>query len=709
MRIAMKVLCLFSIALPLAVAQTPADTDGGWPREVDSGGSHFVIFQPQVDRWKENHIEARSAVTVTREGAATPIFGIVSISANTDVDNESRIVTLEDLKVTSVSFPSAASQQPALLNAIRDSLPEWPHTISLDRLLADLAITQAETAAESVPLKNTPPKIIFSSTPSVLILIDGEPVYRSVEGTRYSRVINTPALLLFDSSAGRFYLDGKNWWMTATSLNGPWSAAANSPSDLDQIKIQLTQDEEKDPHDHSQDQGAVGPGMSPPTVYVSTVPAELLQTRGTPQYSPIPKTQLVYITNTENDIFLDTKTQDYYTLLSGRWFKAKSLNGPWSWDAGNQLPRDFAKIPPESPKGSVLASVPETDQAKEAVIANQVPQTAEVKRSEAKLEVRYDGTPRFSPIERTGMEYAINSDTDVIHAQGRYYACRNAVWFVADSPNGPWVLADFIPAVIYTIPPSSPLFHVRYVHVYGATPEFVYFGYTPGYMGAFVSDGVVVFGTGWTYPAWYGDFYIGWPWTWGFGFHYGYWGGGWLWRPVGYPWWYHNPWYVHRVYYEHWNPHWRPGDREWFRNNVNVFNRWPRNTVVRPAPPRFTRPEQPRPNQPAPPRLGGRPEQPRPNQRGGVQPGQHNDLYAGRDGHVYEHRPNGWYENNNSGNWSKVKPDQRLEQQRQSRSLGEARQNEYHRQGPTSGIPRTQSPRSGGGTRGGRSGKGGRR
>jgi len=50
-----------------------------------------------------------------------------------------------------------------------------------------------------------------------------------------------------------------------------------------------------------------------------------------------------------------------------------------------------------------------------------------------------------------------------------------------------------IPACIYTIPPSSPLFHE---YVYGGTPEYVYVGYTPSYMGAFVSDGVVVFGAG---------------------------------------------------------------------------------------------------------------------------------------------------------------------------------------------------------------------
>ena len=365
---------------------------------------------------------------------------------------------------------------------------------------------------------------------------------------------------------------------------------------------------------------------------MSTTPAELLVTRGAPQLSPIPKTKLLYVTNTENNIFLDVPTQNYYVLLSGRWYQSKSLEGPWTWVSWNQLPRDFAKIPPDSPKGSVLASVPGTEQAREAVIANQIPQTAAVRRSEAKLEVRYDGAPQFRPIEGTSLEYAMNTANDVIRAGARYYACHNGVWFVADAPDGPWVVADTIPAEIYRIPPSSPLFHDRYVYVYGATPDLVYFGYTPGYLGAYVYDGVVVFGTGWVYPPWIGDYWFGWPWTWGFGFDYGYWGGGWFWRPVGNYWWYHNPWNMHRVYSEHWNPQWHPGDAERFHYNSNIYNRWQGNAVVA----RQVRP------------AGG---------ASLARQGQPRDLYAGRNGQVWEHRQNGWYQQGNNGNWSRSQPE----------------------------------------------------
>lgn len=444
------ILSLSYFAFPLLFAQAPVNGDGNWPREIDTDNIHLAVYQPQVDNWKDNRIEARSAVIVTRKGDPTQIFGIVSINARTEVDRESRLVAFNDITIKDATFPSAPALQSTLLKAVRESVPSWPQTVSLDRLLADLEISQAETKAESIRLKNDPPKVILSQSPAVLILIDGEPAYRPVEGTRYTRVVNTPALMLFDSSAGIFYLDGGPWWMTASSLKGPWTAAPNPPQDLDDIRKQFTRDEDKEPVS----QTAKSSAPNPPAVYVSTVPAELLVTRGEPTYAPIPKTSLLYITNSDYDIFMDTKTQQYYTLIAGRWFRAKSIEGSWEWVAGEQLPHEFARISPDSAKGHVLASIPGTEQAREAVIANQIPQTATVRRGEAKAEVLYDGSPQFRPIEGTSMEYAINTSSEVIHAEGRYYLVQHGVWFVADSPLGPWIVADWIPPVIYTIPPS---------------------------------------------------------------------------------------------------------------------------------------------------------------------------------------------------------------------------------------------------------------
>ena len=73
----------------------------------------------------------------------------------------------------------------------------------------------------------------------------------------------------------------------------------------------------------------------------------------------------------------------------------------------------FAEIPLESDMGHLLVSVSGTPQAEEAVMENQIPQTAAIKR-DATIEVEYDGEPVFEPIEGTEMTYAVNTSAAVI-------------------------------------------------------------------------------------------------------------------------------------------------------------------------------------------------------------------------------------------------------------------------------------------------------
>jgi hypothetical protein len=690
-RLSIGPILIMLAAFPSLPAQT-APAGDAWPMQLDNNGFHIVIYQPQVDSWKQNRLEGRAAVTATK--ANLEAFGIVTLSARTDVDKETRMVALEDLKVVNASFPGAKPEQGDLSKAISESLPTWPKVVALDRLLADLSVSgaSAEAMKNEPGLKNDPPKIIVSQVSSVLVLIDGEPVLKPVEGsTKYTRVINTPALMLYDTSASRYYLDGGTVWMTSANLTGPWIQAPTPPADLNALKTQLLAAEDKDPHDHSNDpppppkgppaKGGDAASSAPPpvtgapaAVYVSTTPAELVQINGRPRYTPIPKTELTYVMNTSTDLFRDVKTQDFYVLLTGRWYQAKALEGPWSALSGSKLPKDFTKIPPESPEAAVLASIPGTEQAKEAVIANQIPQTATVKRKEAKLTVTYDGAPQFRPIEGTSMEYAVNTSTDVIHAAGRYYAVHDGIWFISDIATGPWAVADNIPPEIYAIPPSNPLYRDRFVYVYGYNPDVVYVGYTPGYLGAYVWDDTVVFGTGWWYPGWEGAYWYGWPWTWGFGFQFGYFGGGWIWRPNGF-WWYHNGPFLDRVYSEHWNTHWAPGDSERLRNNVNVYNRWGGNTVAA------------RNLQPS---AGAT--------RLSTSSASRRDLYAGRDGKVYERQNNTWTQHDNTnGTTKKVQPPQDVRQQQQSRSFGESRTSDFGRSGISQGFPRSAPSFGGGG------------
>ena len=93
----------------------------------------------------------------------------------------------------------------------------------------------------------------------------------------------------------------------------------------------------------------------------------------------------------------------------------------------------------------------------------------------------FDGEPKLAPIAGTTLLYVVNSATPIILINTmtqRYYAVENAVWFKSASPRGPWVVAASVPAVLYTIPPSSPLHYVTDLKIYDVEGDTVYVGYT---------------------------------------------------------------------------------------------------------------------------------------------------------------------------------------------------------------------------------------
>jgi len=134
--------------------------------------------------------------------------------------------------------------------------------------------------------------------------------------------------------------------------------------------------------------------------------------------------------------------------------------------------------------------------------------------------VAYDGDSRFVPVEGTSVRYAVNTAYSVLEVGGRYYCCYNGVWYEASGPLGPWEVCVLVPREIYDLPPSCPVYSVRYVHVYEVTPTVVYCGYLPGYLGCYPWGGVVVYGTGYHYPSWWGRAYYPRPCTFGYAARY---------------------------------------------------------------------------------------------------------------------------------------------------------------------------------------------
>ena len=580
---------------PLApVATQPPPTDP-WPRDVTLSNADALIYQPQVDSWRGNALAWRTAVALRPSGTKDETFGVVWGTARTEVDRATRSVGLEDLIVTKADFPTFPDRGNGYVQGLQAAMKGALATMALDSLETSLAASQT-VAPAALPVKNDPPQIIVSYGPALLVPNDGAPIWKPIPNTSFERVINTQGMLARPVGGRSNYLHVYDGWLSAPALNGPWTLAATAPAGLDAVARQLAAGGTVDLLDG-------GPSATPkpslaagvPAIYVTEAPAELIVFKGQPNLVAIPGTGLLWATNSAIDVIVDTATNDYYVLISGRWFRAPGLGGPWTFVASNALPPSFKQIPPKgTPASVVLASVAGTPQAQEAVIANSIPQTATVQRvGGPTFTPAFDGAPAFQPIAGAPLTYVVNSKIPIIEVSPTsFYAVEAGVWFTATGLTGPWTVATSVPEVIYTIPVSSPLHYVTYVRIYGFTSTVVYEGYTPGYLGTVVAPGgVVVYGTGYVYSPWVGTVWYAPPVTygvaavpvynpavgWAFGFGLGlataaiaepYWGGAY----------YHAGYYgypccgsVSANVYRNWGTGTSSGTRTWYNNPGGSF------------------------------------------------------------------------------------------------------------------------------------------
>jgi hypothetical protein len=493
--------CVFSAWLLVAAtvamigdghAQSAAAA-GNWPHTITTPNASVVVYQPQAIAWPNHEkLTARAALAITRTGEKTPIVGTVEIALTTRVDAATGDVTLADPQLLATHFPSLDTGQAAQLEGrIKTALLSGIETnhIPLNAVLLSLKEHDAPPAA---PLAVQPPVIFHSSAPASLVVFDGEPVLVPVGKSGLSVAVNTNWYVFTDGKD--WYLLNNGLWLAAPAYAGPYKPVTKLPPAFKALPADKN---------FADVRKAIPPKPGKPAVvpaiFVSTKPAEIIVTQGQPQFAPVAGTSLQVVRNTNSILFLEPGSGRFFLLVSGRWFASQGLDGPWSF-ATDKLPPDFALISPNSPEGKVLAAVPGTAQAELAVQQAQVPRQATLKKNAAKVVVVYAGPPQFKPIAGTPLTYAVNTSFEVIGADGRFYLCYQGAWFVDTTPNGPWALAETIPAVIYTIPPASPLYNVTFVKVYAATPATVTYGYTAGYTMSFVSAGVIVYGTGYYYP-----------------------------------------------------------------------------------------------------------------------------------------------------------------------------------------------------------------
>lgn len=481
----------------------------GWPRSYTiQEGAEVVLYQPQVTEWKDfTDLKALVATEYRASKDAKPVYGVIGLEGKTALDREAGEVVVSDVKAIELNFSALDRQQLSNLSLqVGRMIPTGAITVPEERLSASLADYGRMSNVEG--LKSDPPPIFISNNPAILVQTDGKEVLAPVKGVDgLFFVVNSNWDIFKVDADGAYYLRDEKSWLTAKSLPGEWQAASELPELVSKLPDEGSWKDARAAMPPAPFEGGVAP-----KVFYSDMPAELIRFDGEPKLEAVPGTGLRWASNSDGDVFFDAGDGSWYVLLSGRWFSAKSLEGPWIFATPN-LPADFKNIPDDAPYYNVRSSVPGTSENQEARLKASIPEIARVATDgSVKAEVAYSGDPKFEPISGTSVSYGVNTNDQVFQVGSKYYVLKNGVWFVGDNPNGPFAVARSVPEEIYKIPPSSPAYNATYVRVYDTEDDAVWFGYTMGYLGAFLAWDTFVYGTGWYYPAY-----------WDFGWTNGYW------------------------------------------------------------------------------------------------------------------------------------------------------------------------------------------
>ena len=178
---------------------------------------------------------AFSAVWYTATASAKPALGTIKIEADTSVATTERLVSFKSLKISQATFPTLEKEMVREVVATIDkTIPDGERVIALDRVLASIDVS-AIKPRNTPGVKADPPKIFTSSTPAILVNIDGDMVWSPIKDNELKYAVNTNWDVFEHTASKTYYLRVEQSWLKATALDGPWTPATDLPAAFKQL------------------------------------------------------------------------------------------------------------------------------------------------------------------------------------------------------------------------------------------------------------------------------------------------------------------------------------------------------------------------------------------------------------------------------------------------------------------------------------------
>src|SRR5256885_1559730 len=178
----------FEIATATPTPGSDQSGDPGWPRERYQDGNRLIVYQPQVDDWKNfQDLSWRMAISLTPK-SGKEVVGVVEMKGNTDIDNVAKVAVITNPQVTGTYFPSLDQATKEKMEQLFKSFVPSTVSISLHRLIASAPKQEAPPGGQ---LNNKRPKIFVGYRPSILLTENGKPSLSKSPNTNLKFVVTS--------------------------------------------------------------------------------------------------------------------------------------------------------------------------------------------------------------------------------------------------------------------------------------------------------------------------------------------------------------------------------------------------------------------------------------------------------------------------------------------------------------------------------------
>ena len=236
--------------------------------------------------------------------------------------------------------------------ASNDILTGWKETKKVPSTINKFAKDNLKsTKDDSASKKNTEaPELIIETKPSELIIVDGEPDYKPIEGSNLLYIANSENDILMDiGSQYHYILIAGRWYYSKSLEDGDWKF--REPGDLPKDFEKIPADSEMETVRASipgtpEAQTALLEQSIPQTATIDRKTAKVeVKYDGDPEFEKIKDTDMSYAKNTDKTVLLIDRM--YYCVDDAVWFYSDKATGPWT--VSDKKPDGLDEIPPESP------------------------------------------------------------------------------------------------------------------------------------------------------------------------------------------------------------------------------------------------------------------------------------------------------------------------------------------------------------------------